>query len=388
MNNENEEEKKYRLIGTPSYDNWIAYNSGAICLYRAEFELYTDTWFTGEITSGLGPYQFFNLVPISKSLYDRRAVCPSAVLRYSCYIEFDLPKLDKTDASRYHGGQPSDEVAALASLLMGCRVYAGGETRYFRPKGDPEGQPCSRNFKPIPVLSLGRRDLILPRVSGEHSLMLLKNMALYPKMTPQDAISLIRVARLYQDALWVVESEPHLSWIMLVSAIETAANHWSSREDPPLEKLRESKPKLVALLERVESFPDLPREVAEQLADSLGVTKKFVEFLMNYLPSVPSTRPAVWAQIEWTEENLRKIFRQIYAARSKALHDGIPFPAPMCEHPYRDKTWLAPAEKPIGLGASAWGGKWLPPDMPLHLHVFEYIAQNALLKWWESMATK
>jgi hypothetical protein len=38
-----------------------------------------------------------------------------------------------------------------------------------------------------------------------------------------------RAARLYQDALWIVESEPNLAWIMLVSTVETAAKEWSDK---------------------------------------------------------------------------------------------------------------------------------------------------------------
>jgi len=35
-------------------------------------------------------------------------------------------------------------------------------------------------------------------------------------------VALTRAARLYQDALWMIESEPSLAWLLLVSAIETA----------------------------------------------------------------------------------------------------------------------------------------------------------------------
>ena len=63
-----------------------------------------------------------------------------------------------------------------------------------------------------------------------------------PSLGAEQAIALVRSARLYQDALWLAESEPNLSWLLLVSAIETAANLWRSRKDLPLERLKESRP--------------------------------------------------------------------------------------------------------------------------------------------------
>ena len=106
---------------------------------------------------------------------------------------------------------------------------------------------------------------------------------------------------------------------------------------------------------------------------------------MSYLPEAPIDRPEAWAQIEWTQDKLYGAFQKIYNHRSKALHDGIPFPAPMCEAPHYMKPWKAVAEKPMGLGGSVYGGQWLIEDTPMHLSTFEYIARHAILKWWESL---
>ncbi len=221
------------LQGTFSYDNWKAQIANEPILARYEFELYSDAWFVGEITSELGPYQFFNLVSPMHTGYVRR----SAVLRYSQYIRIET-KIDKTDPSRYHGGQASDEIAALASLLMGSRIYAGGASRSFRPGGEPEGRPERLEFKAAPTLLVGPRGSILPNALGQHSLMNLEKMVLYPKLTSSDAILLTRAARLYQEALWLIESEPHLSWLMIVSAVETIADRYA-QQNTPLERLKE-----------------------------------------------------------------------------------------------------------------------------------------------------
>lgn len=80
---------------------------------------------------------------------------------------------------------------------------------------------------------------------------------------------------------------------------------------------------------------------------------------------------------------------KIYDYRSKALHDGTPFPAPMCEPPFYNKEWsVTYAEKPHGGAVGAMGGTWLAKDIPLLLHTFEYITRGTLIKWWKYISNK
>ena len=88
--------------------------------------------------------------------------------------------------------------------------------------------------------------------------------------------------------------------------------------------------------------------VAEHIADSLGMTRKFVEFVLKYLPDPPQLRPPEWAQFDWESSRLKTALRTIYGYRSDALHDGRPFPGPMCGAPVRlDSSRQAPAEKTL-----------------------------------------
>ncbi len=70
----------------------------------------------------------------------------------------------------------------------------------------------------------------------------------YGNLSPGDAIALVKSARLYQDALWISESQPAFSWLFFVSAIEIVANHWRKGKASPLERLKVAKPDLVKLL--------------------------------------------------------------------------------------------------------------------------------------------
>jgi len=63
---------------------------------------------------------------------------------------------------------------------------------------------------------------VLPAVTGQHSMMAIEEIKTFAALSPEQAIALGRAARLYQDALWLAESEPNLSWLMLVAAVETA----------------------------------------------------------------------------------------------------------------------------------------------------------------------
>ncbi|MGO9602793.1 MAG: hypothetical protein ACLQAT_05210 [Candidatus Binataceae bacterium] len=346
-----------------------------------EYLLYTDAVLVGEVTCGLGPYAFFNLVP---GVGQPGRVRPAFALRVCLHVSFETPRMNREDAQRYHGGSMIDEIVALASLKCGVRLRAGAETRWF-DAGNPKGRPIAWDDRPAPRLSLGSRSFLLADVAGKGSIMPVAEMSSFPSLQPEQAIALVRSARMYQDALWLAESEPNLSWLMLVAAVETAANAWRSESASAIDRLRESRPSLVAYLEST-GLEQLCQRVANEFKDSIGSTKKFVDFLLAFLAPAPTRRPANWARVEWLPESFRRSFRTIYGHRSRALHDGIPFPAPMCMPPIALAEWDgAIAEKPTGLGMSFQGGVWPIESTPMLLHIFEYLARSAINGWWTSM---
>jgi hypothetical protein len=304
------------------------------------------------------------------------------VLRYANHLDFANPYMRETDTTRYHGGSPPDELAALMSLALGVRAKRGGQSRIF-DGSDPLGRPVAWAGQADPViLRGGKHQFILPSAVGSHSLEDLAPLRTLPLLSAAEAVALIRAARLYQDGLWIAESEPALAWIMLVSAIEAVALKWSQRIDTPVERLKYAKPDLVKLLEaKCESI--LP-DVAKMLADSFGSTRKFVDFLIEFFPRRPSRRPRAVYQRRWNKEEFRKDLKTIYNHRSKALHRGTPFPAPMCGAPFREGRRSRPSERLVAEGWAANEGVWQKKDVPMQLHLFEYIVRGALLRWWLS----
>ncbi|HKZ71328.1 MAG TPA: hypothetical protein VJ020_14670 [Anaerolineales bacterium] len=355
----------------------MAQVAGAHSQATYEYPLFTDAHIIGEITSGYGPYEFLNTVPMTMA----PVLAPAIVLRVEYYVEheFDASRMQETNVQRYHGGLLNDEVAALISLCLGIRLQSGGYTRRFFQGSDPRGHPAAHEVTRDPVLPLPMgRSVILPRLLGDHSLEKVAPLKDLLLLSPASANALVRAARQYQDAVWIAEAEPELAWLMLVSAIEVAAGHWRSAKETPVERLTTSRPELERLLRTV-GGEELVEQVAEQIADYMGATKKFIDFVLEFLPDPPPDRPPLGFQHSWDREAIKETLKIIYHWRSRALHGGTPFPMPMCEPPFPFQGGLA--EKPVGLATQALGGIWMAKDAPMLLHTFEYIVRNALLRW-------
>jgi len=290
--------------------------------------------------------------------------------------------MNETDTSNYHGGWFQDEIAALVSLCLGIRVRAADESRRFDGGGDPLGRHQAFRFRSEPTMNLGERRLKLPNSVGDHYLKNISPIKLLPKLSREEAIVVIRAARLYQDALWVAESEPALSWLMFVSALEAGANMWHKGDDTPVSELKESKPDLYSILENT-GIEGLTESVAKEIVHTLGATNKFIKFVMKFLPDPPEKRPREWAKISWSRTSMKAALGKIYEYRSNALHGGIPFPAPMCNGGMMIEGCMV--EKPTGLACSTLGGVWLAEDTPMLLHMFEYIARGVLINWISSL---
>lgn len=354
--------------GPSVYDNWLASKSRTEGLEAFEFPLFTDAHVVGNAVS-IGPYLFLNSVATG-----RTPMKPALFVRVEVHIDNDLVPMDATDFTTYHGGEITDELAALASLALGRRMKAGTITRRFHDRyGDNRGLPCAdEGYGQLTFVQRG--GLILPSARLAASLADIEPLRALPTLPPATVVSLLRAARLYQESIWLCEADGAIAWLLMVSAIEAAARDFAS-DDDPISRLRNAKPDIVETIEN--KCSDLLAPIAEEFAPTLGATKRFVDFLVRYLPPQPTVRPS--QEVSWTNTNLRRIFKTIYDYRSKALHAGIPFPAPMWMPP--DKRSGPYDECPSALATSTMGGVWLAKDTPMHFHLFEYIARGAILNW-------
>lgn len=367
--------------------NWLASLAAAEkALVAHEYPFYSDVHVISEIDEGLGPYQLLNALPMRE---DGR-VAIAIVLRVESYEDNSwpgaVPRAIKTNVARYHGAGSAEELASLCSLGLGIRLRAGDSNRTFDLR-DPRGRFYAYQWRYTPTLVFDRNRPIVPSAIANPSLDgIRKHLQSIPTIEPRLFTELVRSARAYQDALWIAESEPHLAWLLLVSALEIAANAHVAEAGSPEENLREFQPKLTATLQSA-GGDTLVAEVGEQLKHLYSATKKFIRFCEQFCPRPPEKRPSeVWMQVDWTWSNLKKILNKIYEHRSSALHAGIPFPAPMCRRP--DKSGTADfSEKGVtSLAESTLGATWTPEDAPMSLNTFQYFVRASLLKWWDHIS--
>jgi hypothetical protein len=167
-----------------------------------------------------------------------------------------------------------------------------------------------------------------------------------------------------------------------VQRLEVAANRFDDgREPTPLQQLRRHRPKLAKHLRA------LPGEAAEAIAAEISrlfnVERKLQRFIKQFDPGPPAKRPAQGpAVFDW--DHLKEAIAILYDHRSRDLHDGIAFPAPLCEPP-DEHISSRPSERFYFIGMSAKGGQWTAEDLPMHLHVFAHLAGGALRNWWRAL---
>ena len=367
------------LKGPAGYENWRTSLASSKPQWEFELQLYSEAHVVNEVAEGCGPYSFFNSKPAAAIGTFTHVV----TARIATHDGPARPDLSRTDYSRYHGGWLADEISALCSLLMGIRLKSGSVSRDFDEQS-PRGRPRADTGSPPSPLPMRQRAWIVPRAHGLHNIRiaLLPRFATYPTLAPAEAITLVRAARLYQDAMWVVESEPEIAWLLLVSAVEVVATHHQAATSPAEDILSVALPALHSEL-LASGGQDLLKKCAGHLARHLRATNRFLTFLDRFLPDAPPRPSERVVEIPWERAALKKAFSQVYNYRSLALHDGTPFPQPMCEPPSQGNLHF---ERPSGLATGTNEAAWVAADLPMLLHVFEHVARNAVLTWWDSLA--
>jgi hypothetical protein len=371
------------ITANETYLNWQCFSEKKPCSAVVEARLYTDAWILGELPD-LGPYSFLNTVAAPT----RKNLRPAVVLRVALHIPTRRPPLPMVDDfDHYHGGDFIDEMAALTSLFLGIRMQAGPIDREFVSTGDPLGRPIQYGSKAVPTLPEPYQAPQIPRLFTDRNLFNLKSLENFSERRIDEANALIKAARMYQQAVWISDADPALAWLLLISAVETAAVLWAGNVDTPRERLKAALPQLHKLLE-VNDYKDLIDPIAEILSVYTRATKKFIDFLTKFVPDPPSDRPTEFLQFSFSPKHMKAAANLIYSHRSKSLHSGTAFPLPMCIPPklysFEGVQDAAYQEVPTGLAMNSRSATWERTQTPMLLHVFEYLARGAILNWWQS----
>ncbi|MFG3149354.1 hypothetical protein [Streptomyces sp. NPDC048243] len=357
-----------------SWLNWEQFNQGKHSTQAAEYLIYTDAWMTQEEIS-TGPIHF----NFGTAVADQGHIAPAVTLRIDDHLpELDVQPMEKTDTAGWLNLTVDDELACLLSLITGARMRTGGMSREFKENEDPRGTARYNLSRAPEWTPLPMRNPIYPGANMANTGEAATWLNRYPSLTREDSVALIRAARQFRDALWVAESDPELSWLFLVSALEGPAGRSAiTAEEDPVSIFTTEMTDLAEEI-REKGGDDLLRYVSEELLPIVKATNRFLKFVTRYAPNPPTARPPEDAQIPW--EKLRKKVSQVYTYRSKRLHEGVPFPYPMCDRPLQYLPW--PDEAPTARAAAKGNAAWVAKDLPMHLHMFGYIVRGCLLNWW------
>ena len=375
----NEKDRNEPLV----YSNYRAFQNNEGKHSTIEFPLFSDAQFRGEFVSSDCPYYFYNLI------YSRPGA--KIILRADIYLPPSMNMKIESNSDYYCDAFFPHDLVAICSLILGVRLKAGGRTREFRYGEDPLGRPTNRSsireeqsVIELDKIVLNNCHLMPGIVFNVGNLEELKLLISIKKLSLQEMTALIRSARLYQDAIWLGESEPQRAWILLVSALENCAKKWKNPNYSPIDGLKETYPSLSEYLQNNGGEEHLQR-VADYLSDRFKLAHNFVEFIIEFFAKSPDSH----LLSNYTTQQMKKIFKKIYSYRSKALHAGTPFPIPMCEPPpqtYDNNGNKVFSEK--GMVSRAFHtpeGSWLPEDTPLNLNAFAIITRRVILEWWESL---
>lgn len=383
--------------GPDGWENWRAYERGEPGKGEiVEFSYYTDSHLTGHVKDDLGPYELLNTISVGTYPPRPGAVEHALVVRAHLHDLYENPyrrvgrhddpdsEWRKADVASYHGGGVGDELGGLLALTLGVRMRCGGITRSFGEfDDDPLGRPVEYAHETPAIVTPSRaRPPVLPLIAREAVSLdaAIELLRMYPTLERSEAVALVRASRQYEQAVWVADADPGISWLALVGAVEVAAVHWRYAKGDVVERFRTNAPEIAAIVEP--AGEDFVRRLAKALAPQLKAGDRFRKFLLAFAPDPPEPRP-LHARLDWA--NLDDAFREIYARRSEALHAGIPIPHVMRIAPRLsgDRAY----EETIG-GIGVWSGPnyWPADAVPMNLHTFEYIARHALVSWWRDMA--
>lgn len=370
-------------MGTDAWRNWRAYEAGNVELENVDEDLHSDRQFVGGPVL-LGPYRLS--VVMRAGLPTRTPRVGSALRLHLSVREHLAPevvvdgKLAKPNSDSYHGGSTTDEIAALASLVLGVRLRVGGTAQMsLIHETGVSRDPVFLEVPPLAHPGVPGQEYVPAAVSRPTDLEGLARVQTFPMLAEADQIALVKAARAYATGLWWANEDPNQAWLQFVAAAETAANQRQDAAVDPIHLVQRLWPELWSALE---SSPDESKQaVCQVVSPQMRATRKFIDFLVECSPQPLPLRPAAGV-VDW--QRMGDHARRIYGYRSAYLHGAKPFPLPMLELPRMEENG-AIQEVPYGLNSGGLGGVWEAAESPMLLSTFEHVVRGALLRWWDEL---
>lgn len=315
-----------------------------------EYEVTTDSTIVGEFE--YGPYYFtiWEFLPVRHEGQHRK-LCLRITEKTYDIGDFHFNGEDWL----YHGGGVAEELISLSSLFLRRRLILGPKVRW-------DDKP--RLFKDLP----GWIDK--PVVKGESNLSEIPSLLhLVGNLDISYHQRFILATRLYHQALLLIENQPDLAYLNLISAVETMSNDYQI-DGVQLSEINE---KLDNLINKVED-----ERLQKQLKQTILKKEKFIRrrFMKFTLDNTTDdfwkdeTRPKI-GKIE--KDDLPKLLKKIYDQRSDTLHGGKPFPSYIFHSPLKEGE--IPFAKSIPVGSRKWDeDEYIP-----YPHFFERLVNHVLI---------
>lgn len=219
------------------------------------------------------------------------------------------------------------ELTCLASLFLRRRLVLGPMSRF-------NGEPCrtsslasfSSNTFDLepPSHRYVDEDVVRDRVPPTNLGELPQWLTLVDNLNATVREKFISAAKLYSQALELMEVRPDVSYLNLVSAVETLARDVNIGE-PNLDDLQ---PELQSLIGEI-SDQKLREKIIQKLVEGRFFRRKFAEFIRQQILKDESfwnyeRRPSQLGRV--CPQNLDRLLKNIYDQRSRTLHTGERFP--------------------------------------------------------------
>lgn len=322
-----------------------------IQVHDTEYEIVVDSYIVGEFTYGpytCGLWEFGQVIKgEERKLYLH--VCEKA------YPAVHQPENPEEYSGFYHGGSIAEEFVYLASLFLRRRLKLGPVIRW--------------NNKPY-LFPKRKRWLDNQLLVGKSNLNDLNNwFQLTEGLDTKYHQRFILAARLYHHAISIIDEQPDMAYLDLISAIETLSRDY----DIGIVTIADmNNKKLESYLNEIDNT-ELRRNIEKTIVENSPlIARRFKKFIIDNIEEVFWTAQGRPVLGRINREDLPSFLGRIYAQRSKTLHNAEPFPGYIFNKPINGEE--IPFAKSISQGEKRWNSKEYIP----YPHFFERLVNHVL----------
>lgn len=324
----------------------------------SEYEILTDAFVVGKLS--FGPYDLSIWEFGVKREGENRKLC----LRIKEKILENNEWADTaTKDGYYHGGGIAEEIVALSSLALHGRFILGPVVRY-----NDTPQMFSWRYGYIDEsLIKGEKEISAPSQFFE----LVKGLKV------EYHLKFILAVRLYHQALLIIEDQPDIAYLNLVSSIETLSQDYLFQGEAP-SKIDENLANLIKTIENESLRNEIEvslKEIHVILKRDGRIGKRFVSFIIEYTDNSFWTRDDRPENGKIDPSQFENILKRIYDQRSKYLHTGELFQKSIYFSP------VANAEMDGAIRMMSKGKSWEQKGFIPYPHFFEKLVNHVLLNF-------